>query len=147
DGLIPVQQRFAARQGEVSHLHPLRAGLVQFGGQVARGRTVVLVVLLVGVEAVVAVAVALERDEERRRAGALLAGLARGRDGVYVGAAIRVAKLHALRARRAAFLSGFLAAVYRVDLDAGRRDLLHEVLVDLVVHARVGGEIRVLDLR
>jgi len=146
DGLVLVQQRLAAGQGEIVHLLALRVDRVQLTDQIALVRGEMLVIHLVRVEAVITVAVAAQRYEKGGAADPLAAGDAGRGDRVDVDAAVAVADRRAFRLQLAAFFRGQLAEIVRVDGDARRAELVHELLVNAQIKRGIRRENRVFDL-
>ena len=93
--LALVQERLAARHGQMLQAHAVGMLGLKVSGYVAHVRLVVGVVLLVGVEAEEALFGALGGGEERLRAHGLAAGQTRGRDPVEPQAAAGVFHMEA----------------------------------------------------
>jgi len=147
DGLGFVQQRLAAGQGQVLYLLAIPGEMFKFACEISLMSGVIFVILLVGVEAIKAVAMAFQGNEESGAAHAGLACHARRRDGIDDNALAVISEDRALLAQPLHFLSGFSPVAFRIDFDPHAPDLLDEVFVDPRINSGVRRQAGILDPR
>lgn len=131
----------------MADLLPLEVEFLKFFGQVPLVLAEEIVVLLIGVEAVEAGAVTLQRDEERRAADSFLAGDAGRRESVDDYALVVVSKGRAFGLQSLDGLSCLMPVTVRIDFNPQMPDLLYEVFVDPRVYRCVGRQTGILNSR